>query len=358
MNRATVHALSRPALAAVLLIGLNAWAGPAATSAAPASFVAQPVAAGAPGAAQRSFDGVVEAVRQTVVAAQVAGAVVEIAVQPGQVVKAGQLLVRLDARAAEQNAAASAAQVQAANAALALARSDLDRQRQLRAQGFISASALDRAEADFRATEARQRAQIAQAEAARTDTSFYLLRAPYDGVVAEVPVMPGEMALPGRALVQLFDPTRLRVSAPLPQGASLPPEAGQVRIEITGAGARELTPSSVQILPLADASTQTALLRAELPREAAAGLMPGRCARVWLPAAAGATAGPLRVPTKSVVRRGDLAGLYVLDAQNRPLLRQVRLAAPRGDSVEVLAGLHAGERVVADPSQLNLGGAR
>jgi RND family efflux transporter MFP subunit len=346
------HPLSRAALAAAaLLLSLNAWA---ADAKAPASFIAQPAGAGTPGAAQRSFDGVVEAVRQTVVAAQVAGAVVEIAVQPGQAVKAGQLLLRLDARAAEQNAAASAAQVQAANAALALARSDLDRQRQLRAQGFISASALDRAEADFRATEARQRAQIAQAEAARTDTSFYLLRAPYDGIVAEVPVMPGEMAMPGRALVQMFDPTRLRVSAPLPQGLSAVPSA-EVRIEL---GGRDLVPTAVQVLPMADATTQTALLRAELPREAAAGLMPGRFARVWLPATAGAAAGPLRVPLKAVVRRGDLTGLYVLDAQNRPLLRQVRLAAPRGDSVDVLAGLHAGERVVSEPSQLNLGGTR
>lgn len=318
---------------------------------APASFVAQRVS---PGGAQRSFDGVVEAVRQTQVSAQVAGAVLEIAVQPGQAVKAGQLLVRLDARAAEQNAAAGAAQVQAANAALALARADLERQRQLRTQGFISASALDRAEADFRATEARQRAQIAQAEGARSDATLYQLRAPYDAVVAEVPVMPGEMALPGRTLVQLYDPTRLRVSAPLPQGLGGTLGVDEVRIELAG---RELRPTQVQVLPLADASTQTALLRAELPRDTTAGWMPGRFARVWLPAGT-TSVGPLRVPLQAVVRRGDLTGLYVLDAQNRPLLRQVRLAAARGDSVEVLAGLRAGERVVSDPTQLSLGGAR
>ena len=60
-------------------------------------------------AVEQRFEGVVEAERQTVLAAQVAGAVVEIAVKLGDRVKAGQLLMRLDARAAEQGAQASEA---------------------------------------------------------------------------------------------------------------------------------------------------------------------------------------------------------------------------------------------------------
>ncbi|MDG0857028.1 biotin/lipoyl-binding protein, partial [Roseateles puraquae] len=61
---------------------------------------------------QSSHDGTVEAVRQTVVAAQVAGAVVALPVKAGDRVKAGQLLARLDARAAEQQAGAATAQVE------------------------------------------------------------------------------------------------------------------------------------------------------------------------------------------------------------------------------------------------------
>ncbi|MBI3349014.1 MAG: efflux RND transporter periplasmic adaptor subunit [Burkholderiales bacterium] len=343
---------------AALVLCLLAGTAPATSLVPPASFVAQ--AAGAAGV-KRSFDGVVEAVRQTVVAAQVAGAVVEIAVRPGQAVRAGQLLVRLDARAAEHSASASLAQAQAADAALALARSERERQRLLRAQGFISASALDRAEAEYRAGEANHRAQMAQADAARTDAGLHVLRAPYDGVVAEVPIMPGEMALPGRALVQMFDPAQLRVSATLPQGLMVDPSRQPVTVEVPDAGgvARDIAPTAVQVLPLADATTQTAVLRAELPREATAGLMPGRFARVWLQApSTGATAGPVQVPLKAVVRRGEVTGLYVLDGEGRPLLRQVRLAAPRGGMVDVLAGLRAGERVVSDPAQLALGEAR
>ena len=63
------------------------------------------------------YDGVVEAIRQTVLAGQVAGAIIALDVKAGDLVKAGQTIARIDARAAEQNKAASDAQVQAARAA-------------------------------------------------------------------------------------------------------------------------------------------------------------------------------------------------------------------------------------------------
>jgi hypothetical protein len=75
-------------------------------------------------------------------------------------------------------------------------------------------------------------------------------------------------------------------------------------------------------------------------------------ARLWLPVAvSGASAGntPLLVASASIVRRAELTGLYVLSPEGKPVLRQVRLGRVDGDRVEVLAGLMAGERVVADP---------
>lgn len=78
-----------------------------------------------------AFNGVAEAVRQTMLAAQVAGAVVALDVKVGDVVKAGQVLARIDARAANQNSAASDSQVMAARASLDMAIKDLERQKQL-----------------------------------------------------------------------------------------------------------------------------------------------------------------------------------------------------------------------------------
>jgi RND family efflux transporter MFP subunit len=289
-------------------------------------------------------------VRQTTIAAQVSGAVVALKVQAGDRVAAGQLLMRLDARAADQSAAASAAQVRAARAAQEVAAREFERQKQLAAERFISAAALDRAEAEYKAALAQAQAQVAQAGAASTQSGFYVVRAPYAGVVADVPVTLGDMALPGRALVTLYDPAALRVTAAVPQSAALAIGDGRaVRAEIpamVAATQRLQTPRRVEVLPAADAATHTVTLRAELA-PGLAGPMPGQFARVWLPSGSEAAASPW-VPLGAIVRRAEITGLYVLDANGKPLLRQVRLGRSDGTQVEVLTGLSTGEKVAID----------
>ncbi|HTP95880.1 MAG TPA: efflux RND transporter periplasmic adaptor subunit [Burkholderiales bacterium] len=303
------------------------------------------------GAERAGYDGVVEAVRQTVVAAQVAGAIVSLEIKVGDRVKGGQTLARIDARAAEQNTAASDAQVQSARAALEVATKEVERQRALFQKRYISEAALDRAEAQFKSTQAQVNAQLAQAGAARTQTGFFLVRAPYAGVVSEVPVSLGDMAMPGRALVTLYDPSALRVAAAVPQTAI--PGSLTVRdmqVEIPGIAERDgdrLEPLHAEMLPTLDPASHTVIVRLDLPP--VANVKPGMFARAWLPAAAGASRGRIVVPAQAIVRRAELTGVYVLDDGGRPLLRQVRLGRARADQIEVLTGVSAGDRVVTDP---------
>lgn len=177
---------------------------------------------GAVGAGQPAgFDGVVEAVRQTVLAAQVAGAVVTLDVKVGDAVRAGQRLARIDARAADQNTAASDAQVMAARASLDMATKDLERQKQFFQKSYISQGALERAESQFKSIQAQVAAQLAQAGATRTQSGFFVVKAPYASIVSEVSVALGDMAMPGRPLVTLYDPASLRVTVSVPQSAAL-----------------------------------------------------------------------------------------------------------------------------------------
>jgi len=166
---------------------------------------------------QVSVDAVVEAVRDTTLAAQVQGAVVVLAVKVGDVVKAGQELVRIDAHAAQQSATASAAQVEAARVGLLVARRDYERSQKLFAKQYISQAALDRASAQWQAAQAQVQSLQAQAGAVATQSGFFSIKAPYGGVVSEVPMALGDMAMPGRALVRLHDPAAYRVTAGVPQ---------------------------------------------------------------------------------------------------------------------------------------------
>ena len=306
-------------------------------------------------AQSQSHEARVEALRQTTLASQVAGAVVQLMVKPGDAVKAGQLLMRLDARSADQSAQASEAQTQVARAQLDLARRELDRQQQLFRQHFISQAALDQAQAQFKATEAQVQAQLAQAGAARSQSAWYQVRAPYAGVVAEVPVVQGDMALPGRSLAVLYDPSALRVTAHVPQtqaqaAQAMQGAAGAVLVDLPTLGIQGQIPSRVQWLPTVDSSSGTVELRAELPASLK-GLVPGQLARIRLSGASPAPAQPalLLVPAQAVVRRAEMTGLYVLNAEGRPLLRQVRLGESRGSQIEILSGLKAGERVALEP---------
>ncbi|AVO47991.1 efflux RND transporter periplasmic adaptor subunit [Melaminivora suipulveris] len=304
-------------------------------------------------------DGVVEAVRDTTVSAQVPGAVVQLLVRVGDQVRAGQELLRLDAQAARQTAAASAAQVDAARTQAQLADSELARQRQLFARQYISQAGLERAQAQAQAAHAQVRAVQAQSGAAAAQTGLHVVRAPYSGVVSEVHVALGDMATPGRPLARLYDPAALRVSATVPQALQLADGPAQLEVPSLGAGRMSVPAQGLQRLPTVDRATHTAQLRVALPADLA-GAAPGMFARLWLPVARpaqGAASAPaaLTVPASAVLRRGELTAVYVLDEEGRPRLRQVRLGdAPGGRAdasarVPVLAGLRSGERVALDP---------
>lgn len=378
---ATARALRRLALVVSMLPALS-WPS-AARAAMP---LGTPVVAAGLAAVPSRHEGLVEPLRQTTVAAQVAGAVVELRVQVGDRVRAGQLLLRLDAQAARQADVASLAQVEAARAQADLARRDLQRQQALQQRQFISAAALEQAQAAHSAAEAQLQALQAQSRLTRTQSGWTEIRAPYDAVVAAVPVAVGDMALPGRPLLQLHDPRRLRVSAALPQSvlAALAPDA-VLAVEV---GGRRLPVSRWQRLPQADGASLTQTLRAELPPDTP-DVVPGMVARLLLPGSmptvsasapplpapgapavasgasptpsAGASAAPatwripadavgIALPLTAVLRRGELTAVQVLDAEGRPLLRQVRLGRVDGDRVSVLAGLRPGEVVRLSPA--------
>lgn len=307
-------------------------------------------------------DGVVEALRQTVISAQVSGAIVALPVKAGDTVTAGQTLLRIDARAANQEANASHAQVEAARAALAVAAKDFERQKQLFAKQYISQSSLDRAESVYQTSSAQARAQIAQASAVQTQSGFYSLSALYAGIVAEIPTNLGGMATPGSPLMTLYDPASLRVTANVPQARiaalAAAQAAGQpVMLEFPNMpeAQRWIRASKVTILPVADAVTHTVQVRLDLPA-GSRGLTPGMFARANLPM--GVLSANLKsntdglrlyVPVKAVFRRAELTAVYVLNAQGQALLRQVKAGAVIGAEQEILSGVSSGEQVALDP---------
>jgi RND family efflux transporter MFP subunit len=293
-----------------------------------------------------SHDGIVEAVRQTVMAAQVDGAVVELRVRAGDRVRAGQVLLALDGRTAEERAGASDASVVAARARQEAATLEYQRQQRLFQRHYVSQAAVERAEAEHKAATAQVQAQLAAMRAAHTQRGLFVIKAPYDAVVAEVNVTLGEMALPGRPLATLFDPRALRVAVSVPESASTTLQTVRTAVIPVEVGRQRFSASSWEVLPAADPTTHTVVVRLPLPTGTA--VAPGSFARAWLPTAGEGTQAVF-IPRRALVERAELKGVYVLLPDGRALLRQLRLGPGRGDEVEVLAGLAAGESIALDP---------
>jgi len=302
-----------------------------------------------------SAEAVIEAVRQSTVSAQIAGRIVELRFDLGDYVKKGDVIVRIDERAASQALAASTAQVREAEAAARNARVSLERSRQLLAQKFVSQAAVDKAEADYKQAQARLSAMLAGAGQAATERSFATIVAPYSGVVSARHVELGEMAVPGKPLMTGFDPASLRAVANVPQTQVAAIQAsGKARIEIPSLGrwidVRELT-----VVPSADPRTHTTRVRLELPDDLR-GVYPGVFARAHFTVG---RAPRLLAPRAAVFQRSELTGVYVVDDKGVPRLRQVRLGTAGDESsVEVLAGLRPGERVALEPVKAGIAGAR
>jgi RND family efflux transporter MFP subunit len=299
-----------------------------------------------------SAEAVMEAVRQSTVSAQIAGRIVELRFDVGDYVKKGDVIVRIDERSAARALEASEAQVLEAQAALANARAQYERSRQLLAQRFISQAALDQAEAAYKSAQARVSALVAGAGAAATERSFATVVAPYSGVVSARHVELGEMASPGRPLMTGFDPSTLRVVATVPQAQVAAIQAGaKARIEIPSLG-RWVDVKSMTIVPQADPRTHTTRVRLDLPAEVR-GVVPGVYARAHFVVG---RAPRLLVPRAAVLRRSEVTAVYVVGADHRAHLRQVRLGAAGDEaSVEVLAGLKVGERVALEPVKAGIG---
>ena len=292
-----------------------------------------------------STEATVEAVRQSTVSAQVSGRITAVNFDVGDTVKAGQVIVRIDPSELTQAVAGSRAQVAQAEAQLANAKANYERQAQLFQQKFISQAALDRATAEYRAAQAGAQAAIAGAGQTSAVRSYTTLTAPFSGVVMERHVEVGEMATPGKPLMTGFDPTDLRVVANIPQYMLAEiQKSAKASVEIPSLN-KWIEAKGITVLPSADVATHTVKVRIELPADVE-GVIPGMFARAHFSMA---SARKLTIPLSAVVRRSEITAVYVVN-QGKVSLRQVRLGTPNArGQVEVLAGLNPGDVIALDP---------
>lgn len=292
-----------------------------------------------------SAEGVVEATRQSTVSAQISGRVKEINFDIGDRVKKGQVILRIDEREADQAVAGSQAQVLQAQAALQNAKANYERSLQLFEQKFISQSALDKAQSDYKMAQAQAAASEAGARQSAITQTYTSVIAPYPGVVSARMVEMGEMVMVGKPLMTGFDPSQMRVIVNVPQYKLADiGQAPRVSVEVPSLS-RWVKAASVVVQPSADVRTHSTQVKITLP-DNEPGLYPGMFVRAHFVVG---KANKLLIPSSAVVKRSEVVAVYVVDEKGGISLRQVRVSdVPSANEVEVLSGLTQGERVALD----------
>jgi len=304
------------------------------------------------------LDGVVQPVKQSTVSAQASGRIVSLLVKAGDKIRAGQLLATIDDRETQTGVQRSRAQSAQAQAELGNAQANFDRTRDLLAKGFVSAAAMDTANAQLKSAQAgREQATAGEKQSGLTQ-GFTRVSAPFDAFVLQTLSEAGDLAFPGKPLLTLYAPLPLRVVVQVPVSRStLVPGNTTVEVQVMAADGSPqwVRPSLVSHLPTADAVSQTIEWRLELPDASAKAVLPGQQVRVRF--AAGQSQ-RLVIPASAVLRRGELTAVYVVSGKGFSL-KAIRLGSEHGaQGIEVLAGLSESDRVALDPVRAGLSGAQ
>ena len=310
--------------------------------------------------------GVVQARTTATIAARLLAPVREVRVLPGDRVHKGQTLIVLDgddlaagaraawsaAIAADQGARAAAAELDAAEAALDLARASHDRIAGLHSRRSATAQEFDDATATLRSAEARvagASARVLQATAAvesaraasdhaKATESFTTIAAPFDGMVTEKMVEPGNMASPGTPLLRLEDTRRFRLEVRVDESRVADIRNGDSVPVLLGAGTSPIKGTVAEVSRAVDADARAFLVKIELPD--VPGLRSGEFGKARF---GGTPRRALTVPPSAVVHRGQLTSVFVVDG-DRARVRLVNLSES-----EVLAGLTESELVILSP---------
>lgn len=312
--------------------------------------------------------GTLRAAQTSQLAAQMMGNIVEIRVHEGDRIQRGQVLAVIDEaqpRAALDRAAAAdlAAQqeITASDSDFNLAEATLKRYQTLYEKKSVSPQEFDEVNARYQAAQARRdmsRAGQSEAEAAldqaRSALGYTRILAPFDGVVTEKKADVGALASPGMPIFTVEDLRRYRLEATVNESDLRCVHMGQqLPVLLDALGDKPLKGRVVEIVPAADPASRSFLVKIDIPSDPA--LRSGLFGRAQFTRGERSA---LLIPRTAVVERGQLQGVYVLDPNGIAGLRYITLGKPSVGQVEVLAGLQAGEMLVANPGGGELRGKK
>jgi RND family efflux transporter MFP subunit len=289
--------------------------------------------------------GTLKAASRTQISARVMAEINDIKVRAGDFVEKDDVLIELDRAALERRQSQAEAERAAANAAVVQAKADFERAEALRKESSsaISRQQLDQYSYQYEAAKAKlSGAEEALAEASVL-LSYTTIKAPKSGTIVERLAEPGSVAQPGVPLLEIYDPTSLRLEVPVMENLAIKLKEGDELAVKIDALDEEFVATVDEIVPQAEAASRSFMVKVKLPPSA--DLFEGMYGRLMIPAGQRLH---LCLNAEAIERIGQLEFVYVVDANGKnPERRYIKTGRfGRPGRVEVLSGLKANENVL------------
>ena len=285
--------------------------------------------------------GTVRAKVTSIVSSRIMGMVTLINVKEGDRVKAGQILMTIDDRDAVQKVNAAEQGLEAARLSSTLADITYGRYKKLHDERAISRQEIDQIETQKKVATSDFERMKASLEEAKVYRGFTRIASPCSGWVTEKKIETGSMAIPGAPLLTVESGSGFNIEAYIDESLSGKLKRGMavdVVIDAVGLGIKGVI---TEIVPAVDRMSRTFQIKIAV---ADPKLKSGLYSRVLIPLG---KKDAMLVPKASVVEKGQLTGIYVLDGKGVMTYRLVRTGKHSDGNVEILSGLAAGERIVA-----------
>ncbi len=285
---------------------------------------------------------------------QVSGMLTKILVRSGDHVKAGQVLMEIDPRLQKATVESARATERQKKALYDYNAVEIERQRKLFEAGVTSRDAYDQAQQSFGNTKSDYESSVELRKTQEEQLAYYTIRAPFDGVVGDIPVHVGDFASPANSPATVL--TTVDEYKDLEAYIYVPTErAGQVRlgldVELTDNAGKLLEKTKIDFLsPQVDSTLQGILVKA--PVHATSEVL--RNAQMIKARVIWSTTPMAVVPVLAVTRQGGQSFVFVAQQQNGHFIAHqvaVTLGDTVGNSYSVSSGLNAGDRVIVSSTQ-------
>ena len=291
---------------------------------------------------------------------QVSGILTAINVKSGDMVKAGQALMTIDPRQQQATVDAQQATEQQKKAVYDYATIELDRQKKLFEAGVTSRDAYDQAQQAFQNSKADYESAIKSRETQEQLLGYYTIRAPFDGIVGDIPVHVGDYVSPqsttSAVLTTVDENKNLEAYIYVPTEKAADVKLG-LGVELYDGAGNLVEKTRVDFIsPQVDSNLQGILVKA--PVDTKAGVF--RTEQLVKARIVWSTAPTAVVPVLAVSRLGGQTFVYVAEDQGGKFFAKQRLIAV-GDTVgndyAVQSGLKDGDRVIVSGTQFLVDGA-